>query len=232
MSSNPKLINSGIIDCIPQTGECTMNCEGCFYNGGRFYRTLNEPLIPSLEESVGSVVRMNSSHDSNLERDKVIETAARYEHVFFNTAIPRFDFPGPVVFTCNAHHLILVQDPPKNIMYVRFRVATNNLEDADKAVEHYWVKHQIPVVMTFMRYYDEASVPDKDSYEWRKSVINNYWMIKPEVMIKIMSRWNHKDPPIYGVRMCGTPYSSFCGDCRNCWFLYWDCKRKLDIERV
>ena len=31
MSTNPKLVGSNIIDCIPQTGECPLKCTECFY---------------------------------------------------------------------------------------------------------------------------------------------------------------------------------------------------------
>ena len=44
---------------------------------------------------------MNCGNDSNNQRELVIETAQRYKRFFFNTPIPRFDFPGPVVLTAN-----------------------------------------------------------------------------------------------------------------------------------
>jgi len=227
-AANPKLVGSGLIDAIPQVGECRLKCPECFYNGGRFYRSLNMPLLPTAEEARGKIVRVNSGHDSNLQRGLVLAKTCIYEHRFYNTSIPRFDFEDcPVVFTCNGRRLILVKDPPKNLMFVRFRLATDNLEEADRAVQHYWLEHGIPVVMTFMRYYAKAAVPDPDKYEFRQSVINSYWMIKVAVMLEMMSRWAKANPPIRGVRMCGTPYSSFCGDCRNCEFLYWDCLRRM-----
>lgn len=225
---NPKLAGSNLIDAIPQCGQCPIGCAECFYNGGRFYRPLDTPLLPLAEESEGKIVRVNSGHDSNMEREMVIAKTACYKHKFYNTSIPKFNFPAPVVFTCNGHKLKLVENPPNNLMFVRFRVSTVNLEEADQAVEHYWVKHGIPVVMTFMRYYDETNMPDKADYEFRKSVLNTYWMPKVETVLAIMSRWGKTEPPVRGVRMCSTPYSSYCGDCRNCEFLYWECLKRMN----
>ena len=223
--TNPKLKGSSLIDAIPQTGECPVGCAECFYNGGRFYRTLDEPLIPSEEESVGKIVRVNSGHDSNIEKQMVLCETYWYKDKFYNTSIPNFDFPSPVVFTCNGRDLILTDDV-ENLMFVRFRVSTDNLEEADRAVEHYLVKHGIPVVMTFMRYYSDP--PNQEDYEFRKSVINDYWCLKSDKVVEIMSRWGKKTPPVRGVRMCSTPYSSFCGDCKNCEFLYHEFFRRLD----
>ena len=226
---NPKLIGSNIIDVIPQIGRCPMNCSQCFYNReGGFFRTLDEPLLVTLAEAAGKIVRVNTGHDSNIQRGLVLKKTAIYEHRFYNTSIPRFNFCGyPVVFTCNGHGLILASNPPANLMFVRFRLATNNLAEADRAVEYYWVEHGIPVVMTFMRYFDKDAVPDLEQYEFRQHIINSYWMIKPEMMIRIMSRWSKATPPILGVRMCGTPHSSLCVDCGNCELLYWDCSRRM-----
>ena len=122
--TNPKLVGSKLIDCIPQTGLCPNACPECFYNGGRFYRTLDEPLLPSLEQADGRIVRVNSGHDSNLSRDIVLAATADYEHKFYNTSLPEFGFPAPVVFTCNGREPLLVECPP-NVMFVRVRaVAT------------------------------------------------------------------------------------------------------------
>jgi hypothetical protein len=54
---NPKLQGSNIIDAIPQTGSCPMTCPECFFNGGRFCRTLDESLLPTLEEVGDKIVR-------------------------------------------------------------------------------------------------------------------------------------------------------------------------------
>jgi len=216
---NPKLKGSNIIDCIPQAGECPVKCAECFYNGGRFYRSLAEPLLPTSEEAEGKIVRVNSGHDSNLERAQVLDATAGYTHCFFNTSIPRFDFPHPVVFTCNGSRLFLVPTPA-NVMFVRVRTCSWNLDDVDRAVEHYRIKHGREIVLTFMRYYDRHSVLEPEDYEWRPSILNSYWCPRPEMIVRVLSRYKGT-----GVRMCGTPTSSLCTDCRNCELLYWPCLR-------
>lgn len=225
---NPKLIKSNLIDCIPQTGECPNQCSECFYNGGRFFRTLDAPLIPTLKDASGKIVRMNSGHDSNLQRDLVIKTASQYEHVFFNTSIPRFNFPGPVVFTanrqCPENKVHLIKNPPKNLMFVRVRVSSWDMDTPSQIIMNYWLTYRIPVVFTFMRYYDDGLIPIdylKD-YEWKEHIINDYWCPKPETMMRVMEEFKGLD-----VLMCGTLHSSLCRDCRNCEFLYWDCLRRM-----
>lgn len=220
-TKNPKLKGTNIVDCIPQTGECPYQCPECFYNGGRFFRTLEEPWMPSAEQVGDKIVRVNSGNDSNNQRKLVIEKTKNYNEVFYNTSIPKFDFPGPVVFTCNGGkkgELKLVDDV-NNLMFVRVRVSSWDLETVDRAVEHYRNTHDIPVVLTFMRYYNGDLIPDeaKNDYEWRKSIINNYFCIKQEALLRIMSRYKGK-----GVRMCGTPTGSGCIDCRNCELLYYE----------
>ena len=213
--TNPKLVGSNLIDCIPQTGECPVKCAECFYNGGRFYRTLAEPLIPTLEEAKRRIVRVNSGHDSNIQRQRVLDATARYPHRFYNTSIPRFDFPAPVVFTCNGPRLFLVSTPP-NVMFVRVRTCSWNLDEVDRAIEFYQIGQGRQVVLTFMRYYNSEAVVQAGDYEWRKSVLNDYWCPRPETIVRILGRYKGT-----GVRMCGTPISSLCVDCRNCEFFYW-----------
>lgn len=221
---NPKLIGSNIIDCIPQTGECPNRCAECFYNSGRFYRSLDKPLIPSKKDAEGKIVRVNSVHDSNLDKKRVLTIARDYRRKFFNTSISNFDFPAPVVFTANADDVIHLVQPTPNLMFVRARTTLWNLYDVRKIIEHYWERHKVPVVLTFMRFYSKDSIPEifQNDYEWKQHILNSYWRIKSEAIIKIMSYFNGQ-----GVLMCGTPYSSLCVDCRNCEFLYWECIRKM-----
>jgi hypothetical protein len=218
---NPKLVGTDIIDCIPQTGECPHQCPECFYNGGRFFRDVNEPWIPTSEQIGNKIVRVNSGNDSNNNRKLVIEKTKNYEEKFYNTSVPKFDFPGPVVFTCNGgpkSELKFVDDVD-NLMFVRVRVNSWDMDIVDSAVAHYWDKHKVPVVLTFMRYYNQDLIPEwnKGDYEWRKSILNDYWCLKQEVIVSIMARYKGR-----GVRMCGTPVSSTCIDCRNCELLYYE----------
>ncbi len=227
---NPKLKGSGIVDCIPQTGECPVGCAECFYNGGRFFRTLDEPWMPDPDFVGNRILRVNTGHDSNIERDLVLKATAIFPHKFYNTAIPKFNFPAPVVFTCNGGkhgRLKLVENPPNNLMFVRVRVESWGMETVDKAVEHYLKKHGIPVVLTFMRYYSDQAIPEKakNDYEWRKNITNSYFCVKTETILKILGRYKGQ-----GVRTCGTPASSNCIDCRNCEFLYWEALRKMGLK--
>ena len=117
MNGNPKLVGSNIVDCIPQTGECPNHCSECFYNGGRFFRTLDKPMFPTAKECEGKIVRVNSGNDSNNRREMVIAATDCYPHRFFNTAVPRLDFPAPVVLTINPQHndVGAFVEPPPNL---------------------------------------------------------------------------------------------------------------------
>lgn len=220
MNNNPKLAGSHLIEAIPQTGECPIGCAECFYNGGRFYRTLDEPLLPSLAEAEGKIVRVNAGHDSNINRALVVGATRHYPHKFYNTSIPRFDFQAPVVFTCNGKKPHFVDCPP-NIMFVRIRTNTWDMEIQDALVKHY-LGQGVPVALTFMRYYDKNNVVEMERYEWRKNILNDYYCIRADPQLEILKRYKGT-----GVRMCGTPVSSLCVDCRNCELLYWECLRKM-----
>lgn len=220
MEQNPKLQGTNIVDAIPQTGKCPGGCEACFYNYN-FFRTLDEPLIPTLEESKGKIIRINSGHDSNIQKDLVLKTTEQYEHKFYNTSIVNFDFPSPVVFTANGGNgdLKLIYD--KNIMFVRVRTNSWDLEIVDKAVDFYLIKHNIPVVLTFMRYYNGKKVAGNNDYEWKKHILNEYFCLRQETILRILKRYEKT-----GVRTCGNNVSNCCLDCRNCEFLYWEHLRR------
>jgi hypothetical protein len=230
MTENPKLKGSNIIDAIPQTGECPLKCPECFYNGGRFYRSTEQPLMPTVWEAKDKIVRVNSGNDSNINRDFVIEETKQYPNKFYNTSVPCFDFPAPVVFTCNGRQdqLILASKSLDNIMFVRIRTSIFDLENVKKAVQYYLVEHKVPVVLTFMRYYDESVIPQeyRQYFEFKKHVLNSYYCHTLEAILKVLSEFKG-----LGVRMCGTPVSSLCVDCRNCELLYWETLRKQNKEK-
>lgn len=225
---NPKLVGTNIVDCIPQTGECPNQCSECFYNGGRFFRTLDKPWMPNLADVIyrGLIVRVNSGHDSNFFKDLVLRKTAKYPRKFYNTSAPNFDFPAPVVFTCNGGKdgELKFVEPTPNLMFVRVRVEAWDLATIKNAIGHYLEKYGIPVVLTFMRYYDGTKIPEaaKSAYEWKKHLVNEYYCPRPEEILKIMAQFKGT-----GVRMCGTPVSSNCIDCRNCELLYWECMRRM-----
>lgn len=220
MSGNPKLVGSNIIDCIPQTGECPNRCSECFYNGGRFYRTLDEPEIPSFGVVGDRIVRVNSGNDSNNNRDHVIQTTKKYRHKFYNTARPRFDFPGPVVLTLNPqwnNSIWRVRPVPSNLMFVRVRANIQDGPVVSEALDWYG-RLGVPVVVTFMRYYSKEVIGERlvSEYEYRKHITNGYWVPKPEAIVRFMKGFVGM-----GLRMCGTSYSSFCVDCGHCEEFYW-----------
>jgi len=232
---NPKQEGSELFDCIPQEGKCSIGCNQCFFNRpGAFYTEV--PSVPTPEEVGDGVVRMNTGNDSNNQRDLVIETAQQYKHAFYNTSLPRFDFPGPVVFTANGReekpaHLI---DPvPDNVMFVRLRVSGTNIPHIDAAVDHYTLAH-VPVVLTFMAYYDQAPnvtrtelwLPTEECYVWKVRHINSYWCPTPEFMRAVLDRY-------YGnrfVSMCGSIDTPYCRACRNCETYYYQTAKRLRGE--
>ena len=218
---NPKIEGSNIIDCIPQTGECPVGCAECFYNGGRFYRTLTIPQMPTSKDVDGKIVRINSGHDSALlTTSQLFDVADRYSEYFFNTSIPKFYFPGPVVFTCNGKKSIYLSSKPSNLMFVRVRTVVWPSEEQDRLIQHY-LDMSIPVVLTFMRYYSEDAIlsEHKHLFVYGKHVLNEYWKPTRQAEDDVMLIWKGS-----GVRRCGTNISSLCLDCRNCEMLYWTWK--------
>lgn len=229
MTNNPKLEGSNIIDCIPQTGYCPNRCQECYYNNG-FFRTLDEPLFPTLEEVGDKIVRVNSGNDSNNQKDYVIASTQQYKKKFYNTSINMFDkFDAPIVYTALSPKLLLKSDINK-IMAVRVRVNTWNLDFVNNEI--YYLSHKkIPVLLTFMRYKLYDNVRDKiqpdgtfENYVYKKSILNNYWCIKEETWNKIVNKY--KDNPF--VYVCGRSYgNSFCKNCRNCETLY---ERVMEVK--
>lgn len=249
---NPKQEGSNLWDCIPQVGPCPNNCFQCFYNRpGAFYVPIDSPSIPDPEEVGDGILRMNCGHDSNLQRDLVIETAKKYKHFFFNTSIPNFDFPGPVVLTANPkeedscvypHDIDKAWEEGKfqldNLMFVRLRVSPTNLDLIERGVKC-WTEKDIPVVLTFMAYYDQEppgtkliNHPDdpmafvlkndqefkKVVYRWQKRHINSYWCPTREFKQYVLQRMKKIGGRL--VTMCGTLDSNYCKDCMNCEIYY------------
>jgi len=222
LDQNPKLFGSKIIDAIPQTGHCPNRCTGCFYNNG-FYRTLDKPQVPTVEEVGDRLVRVNSGHDSNIQKGLVLETTEKYKKKFYNTSIANYDFPAPVVYTANGRrddewiesrkwNKVEAVEFLKNVMAVRFRVNTWNLKECDGCVDYY-NQMDIPVLLTFMRYPLYEQVREIENYEFHKHIINSYYCIKEEAFSKIVARY--ADNKL--VQVCGKTYgNSYCKNCMNC----------------
>lgn len=230
MKRNPKQDGSNLFECVPQAGPCPNNCNQCFYNHG-FYLPIHRGHFPTLEEVGNGIVRVNTGHDSNFDRPYVIESTEPYPKRFFNTSIPEFNFPDPVVFTANPQEEYAVPNHciPKNqldrLMFVRLRTSSTNVSLVANAAEQ-WGNAGVPVLLTFMRYYDEEAFEkqNKSQYVQRKHINNSYWCPTDYFMraaLKFVSAFNSE------IEMCGTPRSSLCKDCLHCEKYYYKAKRRM-----
>ena len=229
---NPKTKGSGIVTAIPQTGMCPNRCEDCFFQSGRSYLEPLKENLPNIPvRTEGRVVRVNDGNDSNVQRETV-ENVVRvngWRDYFYNTAIPQRleEFDAPVVLTVNPGKktesgAYLLKDPPKNLMFVRFRTNTFNLRLADFVIKHYSAR-EVPIVLTFMAYFNmpvwfRADQPD---YVFRKRTLNSYWAITTEAWEQVMKRyrlncWVHSCGKIEGES--GTTACRHCGNCLREYF--------------
>lgn len=218
-----------------------MNCNQCFFNReGAFYT--ETPALPDPEEVKDGIVRMNCGHDSNIERDLVVEAAQKYVNAFYNTSIPIFDFPGPVVWTANREEEKMVVIPPelwtgipKNLMFVRLRVSGTNLKHVDNAAR-WFTAGGVPVVLTFMAYYDqepqvseevrqEIGGPDQ-CYQWRVRHINSYWC-PTNLFIRYVLNYYERNRL---VSYCGSLEGPYCRLCRNCETYYIQTMKRMRGE--
>jgi len=242
MNNNPKLSGSGIISCRPQTGPCPNGCSNCYYNHPGYYEDINQPNVPTPEEVGSRIVRMNDGHDSNVDRDLVLHTAAQYKDVFFNTSIPRLDFPGPVVLTVNPR-----EDRPESwtspdspgctsssdqewLMAVRVRLTPAWTFGCGVLIDD-WRAVGVPVLVSHMRYYDKESLlamlENTDSateadYESRQHILNTSYQPRPGLKRRLEAAVGVGCPGVY---LCE---EKLCADCGQCEALYHLCKRRLN----
>lgn len=259
---NPKQEGSNLWDCKTQVGNCPMNCNQCFANRpGAAYIPMDEQILPTVEEVGDGIVRANCLHDSNLGREELIEHCKRYKKVFYNTSVRKFDFPGPVVFTANPKEeeytcrgLSWPSMPfSNNLMFVRLRVSTSNLNQVENLVRA-WTEANVPVVLTFMAYYEEDKIPslwfnrkigkpltrkviDETDHEpgsvptdflcYVKKVrhINSYWCPTKEFMVYVLKRMKKIGGRL--VTMCSTSDSYYCRDCCNCETYYYQTMKHM-----
>lgn len=237
---NPKTIGSGIICAIPQEGECPNKCADCFFQSGRSYlEPLEEnlPNMPNVIDLAFRVVRVNDGNDSNIQKELVMKNVKRFPMKFYNTAIPKrleeFDAPvvltiNPSIMTNNDFHRL---DPiPKNLMFVRIRTNTWNLENVVIPAVRYYSVRNVPIVLTFMAYY-VSPIPEKHkkNYMWKKRTLNSYFVIKTKIWERIMklfrySKWVYSCSKIEGeraVRECAR-----CGNCIREYFVTMERLRK------
>ena len=223
---NPKTKGSGILCCIPQVGRCPVGCEDCFFQTGRSYLEPlcdNLPNAPSQEEAMGCVIRMNDGNDSNVDRKLVMETASSYPMKFYNTAIPRHleEFDAPVVLTVNPGDRTngepyLLEDIPVQLMFVRVRVNSWNLDLVDRVVEHYSA-NEIPIVFSFMAYF-KLDIPEehRGDYVLRKRITNEYYAITTDAWERIMSGYKYSKWVYSCGKVDGEKGITSCRHCGNC----------------
>ncbi len=226
---NPKQVGSMLFDCVPQHGPCPNNCNQCYYN--ECFYAGHEPLIPEPRDVAGGIVRMNSGHDSNLEKPLVLETAKLYKDVFFNTSLLNLEFPGPVVLTANPNE---VEEPAgyapliyDNLMFVRFRVYAVNLDVVLHNAE-YWTNHGVPVVLTLMRYRTQDDIPKgfSDHYENKLHIEHNWWVPNSIFWTKITMKSQFQINRL--MQTCGSYESHLCCDCGLCECYYRITKKRLE----
>jgi hypothetical protein len=226
MPANPKMKGSNLTDCVPQRGPCPNNCNQCYYN--RWFYAGFEPVIPTEEETQDKIVRVNAGHDSNQDRNLVLETTRKFPKRFYNTSQPQLDFEGqPVVLTVNSRendYWIAVENV-RHMMYARFRTNTTNVSMAQDVIAYYSAR-DVPVVLTFMRYYDESMIPAREHYEMREHVSHTYWDIKPEHWWWVVD-YLSKTRLVF---TCGTPENPYCRDCGVCEILYW--RKIINLRQV
>ena len=223
---NPKTKGSGIKCVIPQNEPCRVGCDECFFSHGRSYlEPLKEnlPNIPKAEPF--TVYRINDGNDSSVDLDVVLDVAKQFPMKFYNTCfvynMKMFD--APVVLTVNGGRktdLEFTKCEDDRLMFVRFRANSWNFALARECIMWYAEKG-IPVVMTWMAYHKEESIPKeyKSRYEREKRTINEYWCIKVDEWWRLMK--NIWDSP-YGkwVKSCGTADVHECSLCGNCLMFY------------
>jgi hypothetical protein len=173
------------------------------------------------------IVRVNDGNDSNVQRELVIASTSQYDHRFFNTSIPQLDFPAPVVLTVNPgrktdvswHRL---EHIPKNLMFVRIRTNTWNLDSVvDPAVQYYTTHPErgVPVVLTFMAYFrteDEMPPEHRKHYVFRRRTTNDYMAITTEAWREIMKRYQDNGLVYSCGKIEGEKGDTHCLRCGNC----------------
>lgn len=221
---NPKTKSSGILCCIPQTGLCPNKCEDCFFQSGRSYLEPLSDNLPNIPPTVDKCLyRINDGNDSNVHRREVIRIASQFPMHFYNTALAKDlgKFDAPVVLTLNPGDMTdkkchWLKPIPTNLMFVRFRINTWNLDMATKAVDYY-SQRETPIVLTFMAYF-RANLPKRhqQNYIWRRRTLNSYWAITTEAWEGVMSLWKYNKWVYCCGKVEGEKGTTKCRHCGNC----------------
>ena len=230
---NPKTEKSGIFCCIPQEGKCKIGCKDCFFNGSRSY-VKNTPNYPPQHIAEKYPIRVNDGNDSNNDFLQVITDTMFIPMKFYNTCVPKVEhFPSPVVLTINPSDITdtnfhKLKSIPDNLMFVRIRVNTWNIETVVKPAVDYYTSRGVPVVLTFMAYYT-IPIPEghKHYYVTRKRTTNIYDAIKGGVWKGIMEKFEgNKLVYSCGEDINGTISCKYCG---NCMREFWNTTYRLEF---
>ena len=222
---NPKTKGSGIVCAIPQQGLCPNKCPDCFFQSGRSFLEPLEENLPNMPNDVENrVVRVNDGNDSNHQIALVIRSTKQYPMKFYNTAIPKNleTFDAPVVLTLNPAKMTdtgfhKLKKIPKNLMFVRIRTNMWNLENVVEPAVEYYTKKGVPVILTFMAYYD-TSVPEEYQryYTFTERTINSYWVIRSLFWKMVMDQFWTNDLVYSCSKIEGEKASRACSRCGNC----------------
>ena len=126
----------------------------------------------------------------------------------------------------------LLEPIPKNLMFVRIRTNMWNIKEVVEPAIKYYTSREIPVVLTFMAYYDtQDKIPlvVRDFYVFRKRTLNSYNAITTEGWELVMrnfkyNKWVHSCGKIEGEK--GDTHCRFCGNCLREYFATMERLRK------
>jgi hypothetical protein len=238
---NPKLVNSGMWACRPQTGRCPNGCSECYYNHPGYYEDITQPSVPDPADVGDDIVRMDDGHDSNLQRELVVQTAAQYKNVFYNTSIARLNFDAPVVLTANPREEQSdtwawpdAVGYPINLMAVRIRLTPANVSDTTRLLME-WTDRGVAVLVSHMRYYTQDALFDmlvgaptvsSADYDFHKHVLNDCWQPNAGLQQRLGTAIGLGRR--HGAYLCG---DKPCKDCRQCESLYWLARRRMELAR-
>lgn len=234
---NPKTQGSGIKCVIAQSSKCPLGCPDCFFQNGRSYLeplAENLPNVPKAEP--GIVYRINDGNDSSVNIQEVIEVAQQFPMRFYNTSltIGLDNFDAPVVLTLNPRQMLnedFYRCAHEKLMFVRILTNTWNFRGVVKDAIMWYADREIPIVLTFMAYHQESSIPEhhRQHYEQRSRTKNDYWCIRNTSYRYIMEQCKLTNYAKWISSCSEEGIETHCSFCGNCLRLYF---RKIEEMKV